>query len=106
MPNSPQDVHKKVLGKKGEKLVADYLKKQGFKILKKNYRTPFGEADIIVVSFYCDSEAMHRLEQKVLLLHGKEREHLKLLVREAQQVYAHFENDPPHIRMVKLDNAP
>lgn len=65
-----------------------------------------GEADIIVVSFYCDSEAMHRLEQKVLLLHGKEREHLKLLVREAQQVYAHFENDPPHIRMVKLDNAP
>ena len=47
MPNSPQDVHKKVLGKKGEKLVAEYLKKQGFKILKKNYRTPFGEADII-----------------------------------------------------------
>ncbi|MBO5277175.1 MAG: YraN family protein [Clostridia bacterium] len=47
MPHSPQDVHKKVLGKKGEKLVADYLKKQGCKILKTNYRTPFGEADII-----------------------------------------------------------
>ena len=47
MPHSPQDVHKKVLGKKGEKLVADYLKKQGCKIIKKNYRTPFGEADII-----------------------------------------------------------
>ena len=49
MPDSPQDVHKKVLGKKGEKLVAEYLKKQGLKILKKNYRTPFGEADIIAV---------------------------------------------------------
>ena len=48
MPHSPQDVHKKVLGRKGEKLVADYLKKQGCKILEKNYRTPFGEADIIV----------------------------------------------------------
>ncbi len=48
MPHSPQDVHKKVLGKKGEKLVADYLKKQGCKILKTNYRTPFGEADLIV----------------------------------------------------------
>lgn len=48
MSDSPQDVHKKVLGKKGEKLVADHLKKQGYKILKRNYKTPFGEADIIV----------------------------------------------------------
>ena len=48
MSDSPQDVHKKVLGRKGEKLVEDYLKKQGCKILKRNYRTPFGEADLIV----------------------------------------------------------
>ncbi len=48
MPHSPQDVYKKVLGKKGEKLVAAYLKKQGCKIIKANYRTPFGEADLIV----------------------------------------------------------
>ena len=47
MPHSPQDVHKKLLGKKGEKLVAEYLKKQGFEIVKRNYKTPFGEADII-----------------------------------------------------------
>lgn len=47
MSHSPQDVHKKVLGAKGEKLVANYLKKQGCKILVRNYRTPFGEADII-----------------------------------------------------------
>ena len=65
-----------------------------------------GEADIIVVSFDCGSEAMHRLEQKVLLLHRKEKEQLKLLVDEAQQVYKHFENDPPYIRMVKEDSAP
>ena len=65
-----------------------------------------GEADIIVVSFYCDSEAMHRLEQKVLLLHSKEKDQLKRLVDEAQQVYKHFENDPPYIRMVKRDSAP
>ena len=48
MPDSPQDVHKKVLGRKGEKLVEDYLKKQDCKILKRNYKTPFGEADLIV----------------------------------------------------------
>ena len=47
MSHSPQDVHKKVLGKKGEKLVEAYLKKNGCKILKRNYRTPFGEADLI-----------------------------------------------------------
>ena len=48
MLDSPQDVHKKVLGRKGEKLVESYLKKQGCKILKRNYVTPFGEADLIV----------------------------------------------------------
>lgn len=47
MPDSPQDVHKKVLGRKGEKLVENYLIKHGFQILKRNYRTPFGEADIV-----------------------------------------------------------
>ena len=47
MQNSPQDVHKKVLGKRGEKLVEDYVKEQGMKILHRNFRTPFGEADLI-----------------------------------------------------------
>lgn len=47
MSHSPQDLHKKILGKKGEKLVEKYLKKCGCKILHKNYRTPFGEVDII-----------------------------------------------------------
>ena len=48
MPDSPQDVHKKVLGRKGEKAVAEYVKKLGAKVLEKNFRTPFGEADLIV----------------------------------------------------------
>ena len=47
MPHSPQDVHKKILGKAGEKLVVKYLKKQGYTLLKRNYKTPFGEADIV-----------------------------------------------------------
>ena len=47
MSHSPQDVYKKVLGKKGEKLVEKYLKAQGFQILKRNYSTPFGEADLV-----------------------------------------------------------
>ena len=47
MPHSPQKLYKKLLGGAGEKLVEKYLKKQGCKILKSNYLTPFGEADII-----------------------------------------------------------
>lgn len=48
MSDSPQDVHKKALGRRGEKLAEEYLKAEGCKILHKNYRTPFGEADLIV----------------------------------------------------------
>ena len=47
MSHSPQDVYKKVLGKKGENLVAKYIKKQKMKLLARNYQTPFGEADMI-----------------------------------------------------------
>ena len=47
MPNSQKDVHKKLLGLKGEKLAQKHLKGLGYKILKTNYVTPFGEADIV-----------------------------------------------------------
>ena len=48
MPHSPQDLHKKLLGKKGEKLAEKYLKGLGYALLFRNYRTPFGEADLVV----------------------------------------------------------
>ena len=48
MSDTPKNFHKKLLGKSGEKRVEEYLKKQGCKILQRNYETPFGEADLIV----------------------------------------------------------
>lgn len=65
-----------------------------------------GETSILVASFYCDSEAMHKLEKKVLLLNKNEKESLKLLVDEAQQVYEFFENVSPYINMTKREDAP
>ena len=50
MRNSQKDFYKKLLGRQGERLVYNYLKKLGYKILEKNYRCAFGEADIIVKS--------------------------------------------------------
>lgn len=35
------------LGKEGERLAKEFLKKKGYSILQEYYRTPFGEIDII-----------------------------------------------------------
>lgn len=47
MKNNNSNINNMVLGKFGESYAADQLKKSGYKILDKNYRTKFGEIDII-----------------------------------------------------------
>ena len=47
MPDTQTDVHKKLLGKQGERLAEQYLKKQGYRLIKRNYTTPYGEADLV-----------------------------------------------------------
>lgn len=48
MSNTQKDLHKKLLGKRGEKLAVKHMKKLGYKLVKHNYTTPFGEADAIL----------------------------------------------------------
>ena len=47
MSDTSKNLYKKLLGSKGERLTIKYLKKQGYKILEKNYRNYIGEVDII-----------------------------------------------------------
>ena len=47
MFNSQKNLYKKFLGRKGELTAEGFLVKNGYKILQKNYRTKFGEVDII-----------------------------------------------------------
>jgi len=37
------------LGEKGEGLAIEFLRKQGYKIVRRNYRTKIGEIDIIAI---------------------------------------------------------
>lgn len=42
-----KDTRKITTGKEGERIAADFLKKNGYRILENNYRCPIGEIDIV-----------------------------------------------------------
>jgi len=42
-----KDKTKIATGAQGEKIAADFLKKNGYKIIDKNFRCPFGEIDLV-----------------------------------------------------------
>ena len=53
---------KQNFGKKGEEIAVDFLREQGYKIIKRNYRTKIGEIDIIAKdsSYLCFIEVKIR----------------------------------------------
>ncbi|MBQ8426215.1 MAG: YraN family protein [Clostridia bacterium] len=55
-----KNFYKKFLGRAGEVKAAEFLKKKGYKILEKNYKTHIGEIDLIAK----DGEALVFVEVK------------------------------------------
>lgn len=47
MQHSPKNLYNKILGVYGETLAVKMLKKKGYRILARNYRCFYGEADIV-----------------------------------------------------------
>ena len=87
MQNTQKDFRKKLLGRKGEDLTVRYLKKKGYKIVGRNYVTPFGEADIIALKgeTYCFVEVKTRTSDEFgepeEAVNGAKRERYRKIAR-------------------------
>jgi len=57
------------LGRQGEELTCRFLKKHGYRIVARNYLTPFGEADIIALKkgVYCFVEVKTRTSGEIAM---------------------------------------
>ena len=60
------DNTKQVLGKEGERIAEQYLKKKGYKLIERNYRCSGGELDLIVL----DRRVIVFVEVKTRTGHG------------------------------------
>lgn len=69
MPRSSEDLRQKLLGRKGERLTRRYLRLRGYKIVARNFSTPFGEADILAQKndVVCFVEVKTRTDDSVAL---------------------------------------
>lgn len=88
------------LGHRGEQLAADHLCRQGYEIVERNYRTRWGELDIVacngVALVFCEVKtrrAPHRRGQPLEAVHGPKRVQLRKmagqwLIERRQRPYA------------------
>lgn len=52
--------HQRQIGNLGEKIAAEYLTNQGYRLLEQNFRTPYGELDLVLL----DKDALVFVEVK------------------------------------------
>ncbi|PIE98453.1 MAG: YraN family protein [Treponema sp.] len=69
----------KTIGNEGEEVVANYLRKKGFTVIERNYRTRTGEIDIIAtqedkIVFFEVKTMLHTQLQDLDLIIGKKKQ--------------------------------
>ncbi len=64
------------------------------------------QANVLVVSFCCDSPAICQLQEKILFLNQAERQCLTDIVREGEGAFAHFDNVAPAVDLRLREQAP
>ena len=91
------------LGKLGEELAAEHLKRRGFEIVERNYRTRWGELDIVA----CDGNTIAFCEVKTRRGAGNPFESLhpnkRAQVRKMAGQWLIDRTDRPHAPSMRFD---
>lgn len=61
------------LGRWGEEVAAEYLESQGYSVLERNVRTPYGEIDIVACQSFKNPEAFQEISQAIVFVEVKTR---------------------------------
>jgi len=75
--------HRRTLGQKGEAHAADYLTQKGYTIIDRNYRTSYGEIDIVarqgesIVFVEVKTRASHSLGPPEIAITRRKAQHMR-----------------------------
>jgi len=91
--------HRKSLGKRGESIAAEFLEEQGYTILERNYRTPYGEIDLIskknnsIVFIEVKTRASSTLGPPEISITRRKAEHMRDAAEYYIQQHPNLNND-------------
>jgi putative endonuclease len=91
--------YRQELGRTGELLAADFLEKQGHTILENNFRTPYGEIDLItksgeiIVFVEVKTRASRSLGPPEIAITARKQEHMRSAAEHYMQQRPELHND-------------
>lgn len=91
--------HRQSLGRMGESIAAAHLEKHGYSIIKTNYRTPYGEIDLItkhddvIIFVEVKTRASRSLGPPEISITPRKEEHLRSAAEYFIQMHPELIND-------------
>jgi len=90
---------RQIVGRKGESIAAEYLEKQGYIVLERNFRTPYGEIDLIckqanvIIFVEVKSRTNRSLGPPEISITSRKAEHLRCAAEHFIQQHTELTND-------------